>query len=45
MTKYKVVSVKSGRGYGISNFIGDATMTIITCGLWLVWVIIRELRD
>jgi hypothetical protein len=32
------------REYGISNFIGDVVMTIITAGLWLLWVFIREIR-
>lgn len=30
------------RGYGLTNFIGDVFMTCITAGLWLIWVIIRE---
>lgn len=30
--------------YGISNFIGDAFLTLITGGFWLVWIFIREIR-
>lgn len=32
------------RRYGISNFIGDILLTIVTMGLWLIWVFIREIR-
>jgi hypothetical protein len=45
MATYKLVQVKKGRGYGLTNFIGDATMTFLTCGLWLIWVIIREMKN
>ena len=31
------------RGYGLSNFIGDLFLILITGGLWIVWIIIREL--
>ena len=31
-------------GYGISNFIGDVLLSIVTGGLWLLWVFIREIR-
>ena len=30
--------------YGFWKFIGDAFMTMLTGGLWLVWVFIREMR-
>lgn len=32
----------SCRGYGLSNLVGDLTLTGLTAGLWLVWVVIRE---
>lgn len=32
------------RHYGFFNFIGDALMTIITAGFWLIWVFVRESR-
>lgn len=35
---------KKPRGYGLSNFVGDVHLTIYTFGLWLIWVIIREVR-
>jgi hypothetical protein len=34
----------SYRKYGLTNFIGDAFMTIITAGFWLIWVFVREVR-
>jgi hypothetical protein len=33
------------RHYGLLNFLGDAFMTIITGGFWLIWVFIREMRN
>ena len=32
------------RRYGFWNFIGDAFMFLITGGLWLIWIFIREMR-
>lgn len=32
------------RHYGIINFIFDVFMTIITSGLWLIWIFVREMR-
>lgn len=32
------------RRYGFWKFIGDALMTVITAGFWLIWVFVRELR-
>lgn len=35
----------SGRKpYGCLGFLGDVFMTIITGGLWLIWIFIREMR-
>lgn len=30
--------------YGIINFLVDAVLTIITSGLWLIWIFVREMR-
>jgi hypothetical protein len=30
--------------YSLLKFIGDALMTMLTGGLWLIWVFIREMR-
>lgn len=32
------------RKYGVMNFILDAFLTIITGGLWLIWIFVREIR-
>lgn len=33
-----------GRRYGFFNFFVDVVMCIITGGLWLIWIAIREFR-
>lgn len=35
-------TARRSRGYGLTNFIGDVFMTLITGGLWIIWWIIRE---
>jgi len=30
--------------YGFWSFVGDALMTLLTGGLWLIWVFVREMR-
>lgn len=30
--------------YGFLNFLFDVFMTVITGGLWLIWVFVREVR-
>lgn len=30
--------------YGFWAFIFDALMTLLTSGLWLIWVFVREMR-
>lgn len=32
------------RNYGVLNFAGDVIMTLLTGGLWLIWVFVREMR-
>lgn len=32
------------RRYGVFKFLGDCIMTLVTCGFWLIWVFIREMR-
>lgn len=32
------------RHYSIISFIFDVFMTIITSGLWLIWIFVREMR-
>ena len=38
------MSTKRGRRYGLFNFLFDCFCTIITGGLWMIWVIVREAR-
>jgi hypothetical protein len=30
--------------YGFFSFIWDCFMVLITCGLWLIWIFVREMR-
>lgn len=30
--------------YGLLNFLFDAILTILTGGLWLIWIFVREIR-
>jgi len=39
-----IVYVKEERHYGFFSFLGDCIMTVITGGLWLIWVFVREMR-
>jgi len=32
------------RNYGCFNFLLDATLIVLTCGLWLIVIIIRDSR-
>lgn len=36
---------RSTRRYGFVNFAFDAILTIITGGLWLIWIFVREMRN
>jgi hypothetical protein len=33
------------RPYGCMSFLFDILMVIITGGLWLIWIFIREMRN
>ena len=33
------------RHYGFFSFVGDIIMTCLTCGFWLIWVFVREMRN
>jgi hypothetical protein len=39
-----IIVVKSRR-YGLLNFVVDAFLTIVTSGLWLIWIFVREMRQ
>lgn len=32
------------RRYGFFSFLFDVLLTVITGGLWLIWVFVREMR-
>ena len=32
------------KNYGCLSFIFDSTLVLVTCGLWLIWIFIREMR-
>lgn len=32
------------RSYGLFNFLLDIVMFLITGGLWLIWIFVREMR-
>jgi hypothetical protein len=32
------------RPYGLFSFLFDAILTLITGGLWLIWIFVREMR-
>lgn len=34
----------SRKHYGFVNFAFDAILTLITGGLWLIWIFVREMR-
>lgn len=38
------MSKLKGRRYGFLHFLFDAFMVCITAGLWLIYIIIREVR-
>lgn len=31
--------------YGFWNFVGDVLLTLLTGGLWLIWIFVREMRN
>lgn len=33
------------RRYGLFNFLFDVILTVITSGLWLIWIFVREMRN
>jgi len=32
------------RKYGIFNFALDVFMVMVTCGAWVIWIFVREMR-
>lgn len=38
------MSRRTGRRYGLFNFLLDIFLVMITSGLWLIWIFVREMR-
>jgi hypothetical protein len=35
---------RNARKYGLGKFLFDVILVLITGGLWLIWIFVRELR-
>jgi hypothetical protein len=44
MGDIRVVHIPPPKSYGFWKFVGDAILTILTGGLWLIYVFVREMR-
>lgn len=38
------VYVQTRKKYGFWKFMVDCAMTLLTGGLWLIWIFVREMR-
>jgi hypothetical protein len=38
------VAVRQRKKYGFFSFLFDIVMVLITWGLWLIWIFVREMR-
>jgi hypothetical protein len=36
--------VAEPKSYGFFKFLGDSIMVLLTWGLWLIWIFVREMR-
>jgi hypothetical protein len=36
--------VRARKKYGLMGFALDCALTLVTGGLWLIWVFVREMR-
>jgi hypothetical protein len=36
--------MRNGRNYKLRHFVGDVILTMLTSGLWLIWVFVREMQ-
>jgi hypothetical protein len=41
----QILYVAEPKSYGFFKFLGDCFMTFLTCGLWLIWIFVREMRN
>lgn len=35
---------RNSNKYRLHNFLFDLVMLFVTCGLWIIWMVIREVR-
>jgi hypothetical protein len=40
----RIIYVERRKPYGCLSFIFDCVMVVITGGLWLIWIFVREMR-
>ena len=38
------MSRNNRNGYGLGRFILDVILSVLTGGLWLIWIFVREMR-
>jgi len=39
-----MIVVVEKKSYGFWKFVGDCIMVLLTGGLWLIWIFVREIR-
>jgi hypothetical protein len=39
-----IVYIVEQRRYGFFHFVWDCFMVLLTMGLWLIWIFVREMR-
>ena len=44
MEKERVYIITERKRYGFGSFLLDCFLTLITGGLWLIWIFVREMR-
>ena len=37
--------MRTKKPYGVFRFLVDVTLCVITGGLWLIWIFVREMRS
>lgn len=38
------IIIQERKSYGFLSFLFDCFMVIVTCGFWLIWIWVREMR-
>ena len=44
-TEFKIIIGKPKKKYGFLRLLWDLILTFVTGGLWLIWLLIRYLRN